>query len=159
MAAVVFITYGIHLGNRGLPLSASMRARTILFLVLAFLPTALTYLIYYSLPGDSIFSAIDQFLFRIVGVYSETMAASVKFVEVNGYLGGATMPNFKGLFPHERFNLESAMHAFLAAGSEYRSQGTLKGASPVPASAEGYINFGWPGFIFFPWWPLQASWQ
>lgn len=41
------------------------------------------------------------------------------------------------------------MHGFLAAGSEYRSQAALQGASPVPATAEGYINFGWPGFVLF----------
>jgi hypothetical protein len=77
------------------------------------------------------------------------MAASVPFVDAHGYLGGVTMPNVKGLFPHERFNLEAAMHGFLAAGSESLSQVALPGASPVPATAEGYVNFGWPGFVLF----------
>ncbi len=149
MAAVVFIAYGLHLGNRGLPLVAALRGRTLLIVLLAFMPTAFTYLVYFSAPGDTVRSAFDQFLFRIVGVYSETMAASVPFVDAHGYLGGTTMPNAKGLFPHERFNLEAAMHGFLAAGSEYRSQAALPGASPVPATAEGYINFGWPGFVLF----------
>lgn len=149
MAAVVFIAYSLHLGDRGLPLATALRGRTLLVVLLAFLPTALTYLIYFNVPGDSVQSAFDQFLFRIVGVYSETMAASVPFVESHGYLGGTTMPNAKGLFSHERFNLEAAMHSFLAAGSEYRSQATLPGASHVPATAEGYINFGWFGFVLF----------
>jgi hypothetical protein len=149
MAAVVFIAYGLHLGDRGLPLATALRGRTLLIVLLAFLPTALSYLVYFTAPGDTVRSAFDQFLFRIVGVYSETMAASVPFVEAHGYLGGTTMPNAKGLFPHERFNLEAAMHGFLAAGSEYRSQVALPGASPVPATAEGYVNFGWPGFVLF----------
>lgn len=149
MAVVVFIAYGLHLGDRGVPLAAALRGRTLLLVLLAFLPTALTYMAYFTAPGDTLRSAIDQFLFRIVGVYSETMAASVHFVDTHGYLGGTTMPNAKGLFPHERFNLEAAMHGFLAAGSEYRSQVGLPGASPVPATAEGYINFGWPGFVLF----------
>ena len=71
------------------------------------------------------------------------------FVDAYGYLGGVTIPNAKDLFSHERFNLEAAMHGFLAAGSEYRSQVALPGASPVPATAEGYVNFGWPGFVLF----------
>ena len=121
----------------------------LLVVLLAFLPTALTYLAYFTAPGDTVRSAFDQFLFRIIGVYSEAMAGSVLFVETHGYLGGTTIPNVKGLFPHERFNLEAAMHSFLAAGSEYRGQATLPGASPVPATAEGYVNFGWPGFVLF----------
>jgi hypothetical protein len=149
MAAVVFIAYVLHLGDRGLSLATALRGRTLLVVLLAFLPTALTYLVYFSAPGDTVMAAFDQFLFRIVGVYSETMAASVPFVEAHGYLDGTTIPNAKGLFPHERFNLEAAMHAFLAAGSEYRGQAALPGASPVPATAEGYVNFGWPGFVLF----------
>jgi hypothetical protein len=149
MAAVVFIAYAVRLGDWGLPLAAALRGRTLLFVLLAFIPTAFSYLAYFNLPGDTVRSAFDQFLFRIVGVYSETMAASVPFVDAHGYLGGVTMPNAKGLFPHERFNLEAAMHGFLAAGSEYRSQVALPGASPVPATAEGYVNFGWSGFVLF----------
>lgn len=149
IAAVAFIAYVMLLGDRGLPLFAALRGRALLLIALAFVPTAVAYLIYFSTPSDTTREAFDQFLFRIVGVYSEAMAAAVPFVDVHGHLNGATLPNAKGLFPHERFNLEAAMHAFLAAGTEYRSQATLAGASPVPATAEGYINFGWPGFILF----------
>lgn len=77
------------------------------------------------------------------------MAASVPLEEAYGYLGGTTMTNAKGLFSNERFKLEPAMHGFLAAVYECRSQGTLPGSSPIPATTDGYINSGWPGFMLF----------
>lgn len=149
MAAVVFIAYALHLGDRGLPLATALRGRTLLVVLLTFVPTAFSYLAYFNLPSDTLRSAFDQFLFRMIGVYSETMAASEPFVDAHGYLGGVTMPNAKGLFPHERFNFEAAMHGCLAVGSKYRSQAALPSASPFPATAEGYIDFGWPRFVLF----------
>ncbi len=40
------------------------------------------------------------------------------------------------------------MHAFLAAGSELKG-GAMLGAVPVPAIGEGFLNFGWLGFLVF----------
>lgn len=149
MVVVLFVSYGLYLGDRGLPWARALQVKTVLALIVAFIPTVLVYLAYYNGPADSIQSTLDDFIFRIVGVYTEAMAASVLFVETHGFLNGVTMPNVKGLFSHERFNIEVAMHGFLAAGSEHHSQQVLKGASPIPATAEGYINFGWLGFVFF----------
>jgi hypothetical protein len=149
MAAVIVIAYGIHLGSRGKPLAAMLTGKTLLLILAAFIPTAAIYLIYFGLMGEGIQTAWDQFVFRIVGVYSESLAATVPFVKQHGYLGGITMPNLKGLLPYDRFNLESAMHAFLSSGTEAHLRTALHGASPVPATGEGYINFGWPGFVVF----------
>lgn len=149
MAAVLFIAYALHLGSSGRSLVSALRGKAVLVVGAAFLPTLATYLVYFSAAGDSVQAAGDQLLFRIVGVYSEALAATVPFVERHGFLGGITMPNLKGILPHERFNLETAMHSFLAAGTEYRVQVALHGASPVPATGEGYVNFGWPGFALF----------
>jgi hypothetical protein len=72
----------------------------------------------------------------------------VPFLEAHGDLAGATMPNLKGLLSHERFNLEAAMHAFIWGMEAHYGSG-IPGTSPVPANGEGYVNFGWTGFILF----------
>jgi hypothetical protein len=148
MSAVLFIAYGIHLGLHGRALGSALNGKTLAAIALAFLPTAATYFIYFNTAGDSFREVISQFLFRITGVYSQALAATVGFVEANGYLHGTTLPNLKGLLPHERFNLETAMQLFLG-GLEVSSKSAVAGATPVPATGEGYVNFGWPGFVLF----------
>lgn len=148
MSAVLFIAYGIHLGLQGRALGSALNGKILAAIALAFVPTAATYFIYFNTASDSLREVISQFLFRITGVYSQALAATVGFVETHGYLHGTTLPNLKGLLPHERFNLESAMQLFLG-GLEVSSKAAVAGATPVPATGEGYVNFGWPGFVLF----------
>lgn len=148
MSAVLFIAYGIHLGLQGRALGSALNGKILAAIALAFLPTAATYVIYFNTASDSLREVLSQFLFRITGVYSQALAATVGFVEAHGYLHGTTLPNLKGLLPHERFNLEAAMQLFLG-GLETSSTSAVAGATPVPATGEGYVNFGWPGFVLF----------
>lgn len=148
MSAVLFIAYGIHLGRHGRALGSALNGKALAAIALAFVPTAATYFIYFNTASDSLREIASQFLFRITGVYSQALAATVGFVEAHGYLHGTTLPNLKGLLPHERFNLEAAMQLFLG-GLEVSSQSAVAGATPVPATGEGYVNFGWPGFVLF----------
>ncbi|CAN7456804.1 hypothetical protein [Polaromonas sp. LjRoot131] len=148
MSAVLFIAYGIHLGQQGRALGSALNGKILAAIALAFVPTAATYFVYFNTASDSLREVLSQFLFRITGVYSQALAATVGFVEAHGYLHGTTLPNLKGLLPHERFNLESAMQLFLG-GLEVSSKAAVAGATPVPATGEGYVNFGWPGFVLF----------
>jgi hypothetical protein len=148
MSAVVFIAYSLHLGTRQRALGSALNAKTLAVIALAFLPTAATYFIYFSTASDNYREVINQFLFRITGVYSQSLAATVGFVEAHGYLHGTTLPNLKGLLPHERFNLEAAMQLFLG-GLDIDPKSAIAGSTPVPATGEGYVNFGWPGFVLF----------
>lgn len=68
LAMVVFIAYALHLGSRGLPIAAALHGRILLVVLLAFIPTALSYFVYFKLPSDTVRSMFDQFLFRIIGV-------------------------------------------------------------------------------------------
>lgn len=149
ISVVLLVAYTLHLAARGRTLADMLRIRAVLIILAAFIPTALIYLMYFNNPEDSVRAAFDQFVFRIIGVYSEALAAVVPYVKQHGYLGGLTMPNLKGLLPYDRISLEAVMQAFLSAGTEHASSSSLLGASPVPAPGEGYVNFGWPGFITF----------
>lgn len=148
MSAVVFIAYCLHLGMRQRSLSSALNTKTVAIVALAFLPTAVTYLIYFSTLSDNYLEVVNQFVFRIAGVYSQSLAATVGFVDAHGYLNGATLPNLKGLLSHERFNLEAAMQLFLG-GIDIYPKSVIAGSTPVPATGEGYVNFGWPGFVLF----------
>ncbi len=109
-----------------------------LWLSVSLVPVALLYNIYYS-STNSTFEKFQLFVYRIFGAYSEIMAATVPYTESNGFLGGITLPRFKGLIHSEEpINLSAEMFKFLYGSS---------GGAPVSACAEGYINFGWFGFI------------
>jgi hypothetical protein len=109
-----------------------------LWLSVSLLPVALLYNTYYS-STNTTFERFQLFVYRIFGAYSEIMAATVPYTESNGFLGGITLPRFKGLIHSEEpINLSTEMFKFLYGSS---------GGAPVSACAEGYINFGWFGFI------------
>ena len=147
-SAVIFIAYLLSRGFKGESIGISVGLRIITLVAAVFIPTALIYRLYFSLPGDGLGLILNQLVFRIFGVYSEALAATVPFVEKFGFLHGTTVPNIKGLLPFERFNTEIQMHSFLAGGLENRRAG-IAGTTPVPANGEGYLNFGVLGFLVF----------
>jgi hypothetical protein len=90
--------------------------------------------------GDSPQAHALAKIYRIIGVYSEAIAASVPFTEKYGMLDGMTLPNIRGLLSHTPMQLDGEMHFFLFGGP---------GGAPVPSVGEGYINFGWTGALAF----------
>jgi hypothetical protein len=111
--------------------------KTFLFLSAAFIPVLYMYKIYLG-PMIEFGDLFSQVVFRIVGVYSESIAAAVVYVERIGPLDGATLPTVRGLFPHDRILLDTEMHNFM-----FGAPGSVTLSGP----AEGYLNFGWTGFV------------
>lgn len=147
MAVIVFIAYTLHLGMQQRPLGSAVNPKIMLIGLITLVPTIAAYIAYLG-SADGLQHLPRQILFRIFGVYSEGMAATVRYTDLHGFFNGATLPTFKGLFPHERIHLDVVMHTFLAAGTEVQGA-AIPGATPVPANAEGYANFGWLGFVLF----------
>jgi hypothetical protein len=98
---------------------------------------------------------------RVFVIHSEVLALSVPFTEEYGKLGGATLPRARGLLPGKQLIIEVPMHIYamdpksahqVFSDYDFRSAPTYEwfsGSMPVPALAEGYINFGWAGFLIF----------
>lgn len=104
-------------------------------LVLAFIPTFFMYIKYY---GDlSVFQIFVKILHRIIGS-TELIAAAVIYTQRNGFFNGASFPTIRGLLDHEQINLSNEMHLFLFGPG---------GGAPTSALTEGFLNFGWAGFI------------
>jgi hypothetical protein len=59
-----------------------------------------------------------------------------------GFFRGNTLPKLGGLIadPGSHVAIDFQMHYYLFGG---------EGAAPVPAVGEGYLNYGWFGFVFF----------
>lgn len=112
-------------------------SRMFLFLAAAFLPVLVMYKIYLG-PEIGFGELVSQVVYRIVGVYSEAIAAAVVYVEQRGPLGGITFPTVRGLLTHERILLDAEMHMFM-----FGAPGSVTLSGP----AEGYLNFGWIGFL------------
>jgi len=106
----------------------------------AFIPVLLLYNVYYG-SEFNIFEQLKLLLYRIIGVYSESLAATVTYAEEFGFINGNTLPNLKGFLTHEPIQISKEMHIFLFNSN--------RGNAPISALAEGYINFGWFGFILF----------
>ncbi len=108
-----------------------------------------------SLPGiaEDSMSALSAISYRIFVVYSESFALVGPFVEQNGRLEGATLPNMRGILPHKQVRAEAVMHAYAYDPGRARNLGAaiedFPGSLPVSAFAEGYLNFGWIGFVAF----------
>lgn len=132
-ATILFITYTIHLGVRNQPPVKAFSLRSLMLIFIAFIPTFIIYNLYMNFSGYK--SVLKSFIYRLFGSYSETLAAAVPMVESFGLAYGNTFPMF-GSYP----GLDVRMHYFLYG---------FEGAATVPAVGEGYINFGWPGFILF----------
>ena len=114
---------------------------------------------------ENLWPALGKISHRLFVVYSEALALSVPFVEEYGKFGGVTLPTVRGLLPHKQLLIEVPMHIY-AFDAEHAHQvfsnyvfsagapklGRLEwfsGSMPVSALAEGYINFGWAGFLLF----------
>eukprot|EP00913_Durusdinium_trenchii_P023347 g21925.t1 len=112
-------------------------SRMLLFLGAAFLPVLVMYKIYLG-PTVGFGELLAQVVYRIVGVYSESIAAAVVYVEQRGALGGITLPTIRGLLTHDRILLDAEMHMYM-----FGAPGSVTLSGP----AEGYLNFGWMGFF------------
>jgi hypothetical protein len=106
---------------------------------LAFVPVLLMYRVYHGADAR-IGDMLSEMVYRLVGVNSESMAATVTYTRLMGFLDGKTFPTVRGLLTHERIDTSEEMHHFLFGPG---------GGAPVSALAEGYLNFGWIGFIVF----------
>jgi oligosaccharide repeat unit polymerase len=106
----------------------------------AFIPVLFLYNIYYGSEFNT-FEQLRLLIYRIFGVYSESLAATVPYTEKFGFLNGNSLPNIKGILTHQVISISKEMHIFL-----FNSR---RGNAPISALAEGYVNFGWFGFILF----------
>jgi oligosaccharide repeat unit polymerase len=143
IVTALFIAYLLLGGTRGVPKARKpiVYAQLLFWLSVALMPVAILYKFYYStvLSGVEIFKS---FVYRIVGVYSESMAATVAYTETKGFLEGITFPRFKGLL-HTSQPIDSGEVMSQFIFNSVKPEGSV----PVSAFAEGYINFGWIGFI------------
>ena len=132
VAAYCFFCAGLTAAPRKpLPL-----ARLAALIVIAFVPIVLMYGVYYG-STDAGDTAI-AILYRLIGVNSESMAAAVQYTHDVGFLNGATLPTVRGLFGHSYVNLAQEMHLYMFGPG---------GGAPISTLAEGYVNFGWTGFV------------
>jgi oligosaccharide repeat unit polymerase len=114
--------------------------RALLGLSTAFIPVLSLFNVYYG-SDFSVFEQLKLLIYRIIGVYSESLAATVTYTEKYGFLNGRTLPNIKGILNHNPIQIGKEMHIFLF--------NSTRGNAPISTLAEGYINFGWPGFVLF----------
>ena len=111
---------------------------------------------------ENLWSTLGSVLNRVFITHSKVLALSVPFVEEYGKLGGATLPTVRGLLPGKQLVIEVPMHIYAhdaenahqVFSSNKLSDGAPKlewfsGSLPVSALAEGYMNFGWAGFVLF----------
>jgi oligosaccharide repeat unit polymerase len=132
-ATMLFITYTMYLGINNKPPIKAITMKSAIFVSAAFIPTLFIFFLYMNRTGFR--EVLKSMIYRIFGVYSETLAAVIPMVQSYGLAYGNTFPLI-GSHP----GLDARMHNFLYG---------FEGNAPVPAVGEGYINFGWPGFIFF----------
>jgi len=118
-------------------------------LALAIIAIVPTVWLYIQINGSRIEPAViaKQIWFRVIGVYSMQMAVLPNFVSVHGYLGGSSWPFFYQFVP----GITPVNAGILTARYMYGTPG----GTPVPCFAEGYINFGWYGFILYALWTFM----
>jgi oligosaccharide repeat unit polymerase len=108
----------------------------------AFVPVVFMYRAYGGAGGSggSVSEMLSNMAYRILGVNSESMAATVTYTRILGFLDGKTFPTVRGLLTHVRVDTSEEMHQFMFGPG---------GGVPISAVSEGYLNFGWPGFLVF----------
>lgn len=109
-----------------------------LWIGVSFIPVVAMYQIYNEYIR--IWDIGKAILFRLTGVNSESMAAAVFYVRDHGFFDGKTLPSIRGFLDHEQVNLAQEMHHYMFGPG---------GGAPFSALAEGYVNFGWTGFVSF----------
>jgi oligosaccharide repeat unit polymerase len=112
-------------------------SRIAMFGVGAFVPVLLLYRVY---AGDrmGMGGILREMLYRMFGVNSESFAATYWYTRTFGFMEGRTLPTLRGLLSHEQINTSEEMHYFMFGP---------RGGAPISGIAEGYLNFGWIGFV------------
>ena len=77
---------------------------------------------------------------RIVGSYSESLAAVIDVVHRRGFFGGTTLSHPGIHLPYQPVDLPTVLHEEIIGRT---------GNAPVGVAGEGYANFGWPGAYLF----------
>jgi len=149
IALTLIIAYSVHLSFHGKSMIDMLNPKLFAGVLAVFIPTIITYHLYYLAAGKKF--NISTLIFRIFGVYSESIALCVRYVDHNGHLTGLTLPTIRGVLKHDRFNIETALHVYLSSLYNNFNQATteLKGNIPISSIAEGYVNFGWIGVLLF----------
>jgi oligosaccharide repeat unit polymerase len=77
---------------------------------------------------------------RIMGSYSESLAAVIDVVHRRGFFGGTTLSHPGIHLPYQPVDLPGVLHEEIIG---------RPGNAPVGVAGEGYANFGWPGAVLF----------
>lgn len=140
VTTVLIIVYLLYCaGYTGAPPRRIAFRKIALGIGAAFIPVLFMYHAYY---GDraSTSQLLSNMAYRLFGVNAESMAASVTYTRIMGFLEGKTLPTVRGLLTHERVDTSEEMHQFMFGPG---------GGAPISAVSEGYLNFGWMGFVLF----------
>lgn len=78
-------------------------------------------------------------IYRVFDAYAEALAGVVLYTREYGFVGIQGLPNVHGLLGHETLHMEEEMCSFL--------NGVAGGGVSIPGPAQGYLAFGWPGFV------------
>lgn len=146
---ILIISYSLYLASCERPVMSILNRKVFLAILSGIGITWLLYGFYNSGKDASIFDYSYMLIFRVLGSYTEAMAALVPYVDEYGQLSGVSLPNMKGLLLHDRFNLEASLHYYMTHWKFETDFSGLPGNVLVPAAAEGYANFKWAGFILF----------
>lgn len=136
----VVIGYVFFVCHSGKRVMQALNGKVALLVLAASLPTLAITTFYYGPDQQSVWGIVQVLQFRIFGAYAESLAGIVPLVKEHGFFNGSTLPTIHGLLPSERVILANEMHRYLVG---------RPGVIPVPALGEGYVNFGWAGFVVF----------
>lgn len=136
----VLIGYVFFVCHSGKHILQAINRKVALVLVAISLPTIAITTLYYNSHQQPFWGIMRVLQFRLFGAHSQSLAGIVPLVKERGLYYGSTLPTIHGLLPHKRVILQDEMHLYLAGSP---------GVIPVSALGEGYVNFGWAGFVAF----------